>query len=253
MAIFMTGQPVVAQLAGWQPATVGQTSGLRIAVTTRGDGNMSYRYGSEQEVRQNREQVFKRLGLSVNRVVPLSLNSTDGVHWLEDPSAWTGVSRPGFASEGVWCPSRATALFLMVADCCPMAFSDPATGALGVLHAGRAEIASGFLERFLELGQEHGVDLRRLYVFVGPGICVAHYAFDTLPDGHVGTVVEDAAGMFHVDLRDDIRRALRQAGIRDENVTEDPRCTYESNDLYSHRRDRDTGEGRFALIASRHA
>lgn len=248
--IVLNRQLVDHQAPSWQQSLGGR---FRVSVTTVGAGNMSYRYGSVDEVTTRRTEVFRQLGISGDRVLPLSVDLSYGVHWLtQAPLSLHGTSDPGFPAEGVWLRGADRTLFLFVADCFPLALFDRDSETLGIFHAGRAELASGLLAEFLALGRKHGVSMSDVAVFLGPGICPMHYIFHELPAGHRGSTVRDERGTFHVDLRDDIRQTLRQAGISDRQVTEDSRCTFESPELFSHRRSNNVGEGRFALIAQRY-
>lgn len=209
---------------------------------------MSFRYGSVEEVTVNRQRWFQTLGLRDQGVFPLSLDVTYGVHWLEKAPTFNGVSNPGFGSEGVWLANPSKALFLIVADCFPVAFYDPEAPVIGVFHAGRAELQAGLLTDFLRLGVEHGVSSRSLVVFIGPGVCERHYHFRQLPANNTLPVRPDQDG-FHLDLSAAIYSTLAEFGISSEQVQRDNRCTFESRELFSHRREKGLPEGRFALIA----
>lgn len=252
MAIFMTGQRIERATAAWQQAFSGKNIAFDYRITTVDDGNMSYRYGGSAEVSLNRQRVFTSLGLPASDVLPLSLDLSHGVHWLDVAPANDGLALEGFRSEGLWLARPTRALFMFVADCFPIAAFDSASGALGVFHAGRAELEAGLLKKFFAVAQEHEVKSRNVRVFIGPGICSAHYIFSELPAGHAGASIQDAAGAYHLDLRADIRSTLKAAGIAEDNIIADARCTYESLELFSHRRDRETAEGRFAFIVKRH-
>jgi copper oxidase (laccase) domain-containing protein len=90
--------------------------------------------------------------------------------------------------------------------------------------------------------------LNDLYVFIGPGICKEHYVFSERPDGYNRFVKIGSDGMFHVDLGTDIVHTLTSAGIMLQNIICDQRCTYESNELFSHRRSRGVIEQRFGCL-----
>ncbi|MBI5404653.1 MAG: polyphenol oxidase family protein [Candidatus Kerfeldbacteria bacterium] len=218
MAIFMTGQRIERATAAWHQAFSGKNVPFVYHLTTVEDGNMSYRYGSEEAVVANRRKVFSSLGLSAGDVLPLSLDLSHGVHWLDTAPANDGLAVTGFRSEGLWLAKPAKALFMFVADCFPIAAFDPISGALGVFHAGRAELEAGLLQRFFAAAVERGLKPKNVRVFIGPGICPVHYVFQKLPDGHGGASRQDADGVWHVDLREDIRLIMKKVGISDNNI-----------------------------------
>lgn len=221
---------------------------FRVAVSTIADGNLSLRYGSRDRALANRTAWWESLAVASSSVLPLSLDVSYGVRWL-DGNAKRGGPQPGPETDGAWIDADGRALFMVVADCFPVACYDPARQALGLFHAGRHDLGAGLLERFLELGVEHGVDYARTYAFIGPGICDEHYAFHSAPAGYARVLVKGDDGMVRVDLRRDIHDSLVRAGVRTDHIAEDPRCTYEADELFSHRKSQGGGEQRFGFIA----
>jgi len=249
MGIFLSGNHLQRPATVWQSAPAG---GWRYAVTNRADGNVSFRYGTSQDTGQARTSIYQRLGVNPAAVLPLRLDVSYGVHWLDERPPFDGLSPVGFPSEGVWTTDAGVVPLIFVADCFPVGLYDPGRGALGIFHAGRAELSAGLFRRMLELGKEHGVNPVKLNVFIGPGICQAHYVFDRVPDDHVGAATQDGQARWHLDLLDDLQATLQAFGVNRDRIFLDGRCTYESPELFSHRREAGMKEGRFALLVQRY-
>lgn len=233
-------------VSGWMTPFSDTT--LRVAVSNAHDGNLSRRYGNHAAVRQARQAWWRRLGVDPAVVVVLSLDASYGVHWMAGETMAHGMGE-SIKSDGAWIEAGKRALFMVVGDCYPVVCFDPMLNFLGLFHAGRYDLGAGLLEKFLALGREHGVDPSQLRVFIGPGICPQHYIFYEAPSSYARLVAQNGDGLFHVDLRRDIRETLARAGVEAAHMAEDIRCTYESSDLFSHRRTKGVNERRFGVIA----
>lgn len=212
----------------------------RVSVTTARDGNLSFRYGPAEQVSGARQRLLAELGIRPDHALSLSLDVAYGVHWLKArPAGHPILKQQGFPSEGVWLPGSGVALFLLVGDCFPIAAYDPMSGTIGVFHAGRPELQAGLLQQWLALGQEHHLHFGSLRVFIGPGICKKHYVFHSLPSNvseEFQPYIQLIGNEHQVDLQAYIRAVLDETGIRLEHIFVDARCTYESAELFSHRR-----------------
>lgn len=222
---------------------------FRIAISSIEQGNLSLRYGQPDQVLAARRRWWGELGLSDDRVVPLSLDASYGVHWIDSSATELGV-QAGPNADGAWL-TDGRALFMVVADCYPVAFFD-SSGAIGLFHAGRADLGAGLLEDFLDLASNHGLDLASLRVFIGPGICRRHYDFEQPPANYQRMIERGEAGRYGIDLRRDVRETLLRTDINQKFIVEDLRCTFESDQLFSHRRDRGSIERRFGIIVTSH-
>ncbi len=241
-----TAQRANRPVSGWVKPF--PDTSFRVAVSSADEGNLSRRYGDDATVTQAREAWWRKLGIDPAAVVALSLDASYGVGWIVDEALESGI-KSSIKSDGAWIEAGQCALFMMVADCYPVVCFDPTRNALGLFHAGRYDLGAGLLEKFLAVGCERGVDPSRLRVFVGPGICQQHYIFSEAPSSYTRVVSQSADRVFHVDLRRDIRETLTRARVETDHIADDFRCTYESSDLFSHRRTKGVNEQRFGVIA----
>jgi len=151
------------------------------------------------------------------------------------------------ADASVACRSG-TVCVILVADCIPVFLTDRTGSIIAAAHAGWRGLASGVLNKTIEVMCARGARAAELMAYLGPGI--GRTAFEVGPDvvraftAHDG----DAAHAFvpHgetkwlCDLFWLARRSLARAGVRD--VYGGELCTYsDPRRFYSHRRDKTTG------------
>ncbi len=133
----------------------------------------------------------------------------------------------------------ATGLVLMVraADCVPVLLADPAAGVIGAAHAGRVGLAAGVVPNAVD--RMRGLGATDLTAWIGPHVCGGCYEVPAEMQAEV-VAVEPAAraitswGTPALDLGAGVRAQLERAGVA---VVDAGRCTRESSDLYSYRRD----------------
>lgn len=138
-------------------------------------------------------------------------------------------------------------LAVLVADCVPVLLTDPERGLVGAAHAGRLGLTRGvvpaLVARAVELGGEPG----RMAAMLGPAVCGSCYEVPRAMRDEVASVAPAARcstreGAPGLDIRAGVEAQLRGAGVS--LIHRDARCTRESPEMYSHRREGRTG--RFA-------
>lgn len=136
-------------------------------------------------------------------------------------------------------------LLVRVADCVPVLLADPGEGAVAAVHAGRSGLVAGVVPAAVAALGDLGA--RQLTAWIGPSICGRCYEVPASMRDDVCAVVpqawaETSWGTPAVDVGAGVRAQLAETGIQ---VVDAARCTRESTDLYSYRRDGDRS-GRFA-------
>lgn len=228
--------------------------GVRVLFTGRPGGvssgpfatlNLSTRVGDDPAaVQANRDRVLASLG--------------QGPSWL----AWlhqvhgTSVASIGPADAGhraspeadaAMTDSAEVAVCAMAADCAPVLLADPVVRLVGAAHAGRPGMAAGVVSALVAAMTRSGADPARMHAIVGPAICGQCYEVPAGLRADVAAAAPESAcvtreGKPGIDLRAGLHAQLAAAGVG--QVTDDLRCTAESDDLFSYRRDGTTG--RFA-------
>jgi YfiH family protein len=129
------------------------------------------------------------------------------------------------------------ALCVRVADCVPVLLADADRGVVGAAHAGRSGVVAGVVptvvRRMRDLGAEH------LTAWIGPHVCGGCYEVPASMRGEVVAVVPAAFavttwGTPSLDLGAAVQAQLADQGVQLHDLS---RCTRESPELYSHRRD----------------
>ncbi len=142
------------------------------------------------------------------------------------------------------------ALCVRVGDCVPVILADAECGVVGVAHAGRPGVVAGVVPAAVDAMRQRGAE--RIEAWVGPRVCGGCYEVPASMRDDVAAVVPAAYacttwGTPSVDIGAAVHHQLLAAGC---TVYDRGRCTVESPDLYSHRRDAERS-GRFAGIVVR--
>ncbi len=130
-----------------------------------------------------------------------------------------------------------TVLMVRVADCVPVLLADPGAGVIGAAHAGRKGVFAGVVGVCVEEMRHLGAT--DITAWVGPHICGRCYEVPAALRDEIAAVEPVTAsttswGTPSLDLGAGVAGQLQRLGVRVNDVS---RCTLESPDLYSHRRD----------------
>jgi len=190
-------------------------------------------------VERNRDILLSSLGVSRDQVC--AFNQVHGSRVLVGRPAW-------FEEDADAAVSDRPDLLLVVsaADCFPVLFHDPATGAVGAAHCGWRGTAARLVENVvMAMQREYGCQPADIRVAVGAGIrgtcyqvtaeVVAQFADAGFPPD---VATPDTDGKYLLDLEAALAVSLGDAGVVPTNVAWLGRCTHcESDVFYSHRRD----------------
>ena len=235
----------------------------RHGVTPRSEGVSSGAYASlnvgdavgdePDRVAENRARVAARLGVPLERIVFLDQVHGDRVV----AAAEVRRAAPGAtAADAVVSDDPADVLAIGVADCRPVLFHDPSTGAAAAAHCGWRGALAGLAGKVVaEMGERFGSVPAQLHVAVGPGIAGACYQVGPevvtafAEAGFPGRIAwPDDEGRFRLDLAAAIESTLRHAGVWSERIHVDPACTHcDAERFFSYRRDGVTGR-HWALV-----
>jgi polyphenol oxidase len=161
-------------------------------------------------------------------------------------AAWpAGLGPP--EADAIFTDAPGQVLGVIVADCAPVLLADPLARIVGAAHAGREGMAAGVIAETVGAMSAAGADPARMHAVIGPHICGGCYEVPDEMRARVAGSVPEAScltskGTPGIDIGTGIEAQLARAGVR--MVTADERCTAETPDLYSYRRDGRTG--RFA-------
>ena len=134
-------------------------------------------------------------------------------------------------------------LVIMSADCAPIVLVDPIAHVVGVVHAGWQGMLVGVVANAVEGMFDLGAEPENLKAIIGPTISAqnflaTHERFDEVKDIVPTAAVKLANGQLAVDIRKGVKHQLAQYQIKttDLNI-----CTFDTPELFSFRRDPETG------------
>lgn len=227
----------------------GVTVNVRRVVTTRAGGvskapydsfNLGDHVGDDPDaVAANRARLAEQIGLPAESVVWMEQIHSRTVTVVDGP-----VSEPVPATDALVTTTPGLALAVLSADCVPVLLSDDEAGVIAGVHAGRVGARVGIVPATLREMIRLGAHPKRIGAFLGPAASGRQYevpatmqrdVVERLP-GSASTTTKGTPGL---DLRAGLRQQLLAAGVA--AVAEDPRCTIEDQDLFSHRRGAPTG------------
>lgn len=195
---------------------------------------------SPGSVAHNRTKVEALAGA---RVVYMSQVHGSGV-------AVVSYAGPGPEADALLTGTPKVGVAVLAADCVPVLLYDSGSNGVAAVHAGRAgvveDVVGAAVAGLRRLGGERTGSIAAV---MGPAICGACYEVPAEMRDAVATLVPASAattswGTPSLDLPAAVGAQLRAAGV--EAITAVGPCTYETRDLYSHRRDGVTG--RFAGV-----
>ena len=157
------------------------------------------------------------------------------VHGCDTVTADSSGERPD--ADAIVTDRPGVTLMVRAADCVPVLLADAAAGVVGAAHAGRSGLAAAVVPAAVARMRDLGA--RTLTAWVGPHVCGACYEVPDKLQAEVGSLVPAAVsttswGTPALDLGAGVRSQLEADGV---TVVDASRCTRESLDLYSYRRD----------------
>jgi purine-nucleoside/S-methyl-5'-thioadenosine phosphorylase / adenosine deaminase len=237
-------------------------AGVRVLFTSRAGGvssgafrglNLSDGVGDDPAaVAGNRDRVLRAIGPG-----PASLAWMRQVHgaevvYVDASSRHSRAATPAGSAaspqaDAIFTDSAHVALGALGADCAAVLVADPVAGLVGAAHAGRPGMAAGVVPALIAAMTAAGAEAGRLHAVIGPSICGRCYEVPAAMRDEIDALVPGSGcatskGTPGIDLRAGLRGQLARLGIG--RIADDPRCTAESPELFSYRRDGSTG--RFA-------
>ena len=156
-----------------------------------------------------------------------------------------GGSRP--SCDALVTDQADVVLMVRVADCVPVLLADPHAGVIGAAHAGRQGLVAGVVGACVAQMRQLGA--REITAWVGPHVCGRCYEVPVDLQEEVAalepsTRATTSWGTPALDLGAGVGDQLARLGVQVQDLA---RCTLESPDLYSYRRD-GARAGRFAGV-----
>ena len=144
---------------------------------------------------------------------------------------------PAPEADGLVTTTPDLVLMVRAADCVPVLLADPDSGVIGAAHCGRPGLVAGVVPATIAVMRAAGAG--DITAWVGPHVCGRCYEVPSeLQDEVAAQVPASRAttswGTPALDLGAGVQAQLDAADVKTIDVS---RCTRESDDLYSYRRD----------------
>ncbi|AHI02936.1 copper oxidase [Corynebacterium falsenii DSM 44353] len=135
-------------------------------------------------------------------------------------------------------------LVVLTADCVPLLLSDEDAGVIAAVHAGRMGARNGIVRRTVDRMEQLGAIPANIHVLMGAAASGANYEVPDAMAADVesklpGSKTRTSKGTTGLDIRAGLTRQLLSMGVR--SIDADPRCTIESPNFFSYRREGKTG------------
>ncbi|MGE4588201.1 MAG: peptidoglycan editing factor PgeF [Acidaminococcaceae bacterium] len=219
--------------------------------------NMALHVGdAQQKVVQNRKTVADALSIDAKRITTCEQihgSNTAVVTTRKIGSGAFDFSDTIAGTDALITREKAVPLMLFFADCVPVIFADPITGAVGVAHAGwRGSVAGIGAKTVRRMVEEFGCVPENLLAAIGPSIGPCCYEVDE-------AVYEQAKefdacfspvspGHWQLNLWKMNEVQLLQEGLKAENITCANICTADNKELFFSYRAERGKTGRLAAV-----
>lgn len=210
-----------------------------------------------ENVRKNYEILADALGFDTKKLVLTHQTHTDRVLQVGKAEYGAGLFRPELPEcDALITNVPGTALVIFSADCTPILFYDPVTGAVGAAHAGWRGTAAGIAAKTVEaMCNAYGCKAENVRAAIGPNI--GQCCFETnrdVPEAMLESLGADAqqyirqkGEKYYVNLKEMNALWLKGAGVR--NIEISDACTACNPDLFwSYRRVGDARGSQGAII-----
>ena len=198
---------------------------------------------TEENIVKNYEILGKALGFGIDDLVLTRQTHSDIVRVVDRRDCHGCFIRHYPECDGLVTNTPGLALTIFTADCTPLLFHDPVTGAVGAAHAGWRGTASKIGEKVVKaMVREFGSKPEDIRAAIGPNIGFCHFETDAdVPEAMLAAYGEEAMQFiekrgekYFLDLKAINALCLKKAGVRHMEISTD--CTMCTPDrFWSHR------------------
>lgn len=233
--------------------TVGQARRVRKVFTDRNGGASTEPFGTfnlgdhvgddPAAVAANRERLSSLLGVDLVFMEQIhSPNVTEVTAATVAGSNGAGVTVE--TTDALITTVPRVGLVVLTADCVPLLLSDEDAGVIAAVHAGRMGARNGVVRRTVDRMEQLGAIPANIHVLMGAAASGANYEVPEAMAADVesklpGSKTRTSKGATGLDIRAGLTRQLLSMGVR--SIDADPRCTIESPNFFSYRREGKTG------------
>lgn len=233
-----------------------------VSTGTQASLNLAFGRGDTMEnVVQNIHILSRALGINPERFVLTRQIHSDIIREVTDADCRGLCHRDYPECDALITATPGLSLMVFTADCTPLLFWDPVTGAVGAAHAGwRGTVQDIGGKTVAAMQQAFGCDPKNIRAAIGPNIGQCHFETNSdVPDALIrafGPEVESMIGRrgekYLPDLKAINAMLLRRRGVTHIDISD--ACTYcQSDRFWSHRATRGERGSQGAVICCREA
>ena len=198
---------------------------------------------SEENVRRNVEILAENLGFDTKNLVTTRQTHSDIVRVVTKKDHIDIFHRDYPECDCLVTNDPGTALMIYTADCTPLLFHDPVTGAVGAAHAGwKGTVKAIGAKTVAAMVENFGCDPANIRAAIGPNIGFCHFETDAdVPEAlmsafgpEVEAYIRRSGEKYYVNLKEINALILRRAGVKHIDISDS--CTVcEHTRFWSHR------------------
>ena len=230
--------------------STGVMAGLNIAIK---DGE------TKENVRKNLEILGNAIGFGIDDLVLTRQVHSDIVRVVNRDDCNGYIHRDYPECDALVTKTAGVALMIFTADCTPLLFHDPVTGAVGAAHAGWRGTAAAIGAKVVEtMVREFGSNPGDIRAAIGPNVGMCHFETDRdVPDAMIAAFgsavepwIEKRGGKYFLDLKQINAHILRRCGVTHIEISD--ACTMcDPARFWSHRVTRGQRGSQGAVIVCR--
>jgi YfiH family protein len=226
---------------------------LVAAFSNRGDGNMSLCYGNTSHTLDNRKNFLGAIGINYESLVCAKQTHSGNVACVNKSQRGGGAVFYDTALDD--CDALITAdrnlpLAVFTADCLSVFLYDPATPAIGMVHAGwRSSLANITSSAVQLMRKKFWSKPGLLRAGFGPSIKKCCFEIDGDVRGKFTTGVVERGGRTYLDLWEVNSKQLLDEGVLPVNISPAAECTFCSgDDFFSFRKEKNVSGRMISVI-----
>ena len=184
----------------------------------------------EENVKKNFEILGNALGFEISDLVLTRQIHSDIVRTVTRSDCNGCFHRDYPECDGLVTNDPGVALVIFTADCTPLLFHDPVTGAVGAAHAGWKGTAQNIGAKTVEaMVRSFGCDPANIRAAIGPNVGYCHFETDAdVPEAMIATYGEEVktyirhqGEKYYLDLKAINALSLKRAGVQHIEISDD--------------------------------
>ncbi len=233
-------------------------------VSTGSQSSLNLAYGrgdSMENVEKNLRILTGAMGADPEKLVLTRQTHSDIVRVVTDADCQGFCHQVYPECDALVTATPGVSLLVFTADCTPLLFHDPVTGAVGAAHAGwRGTVQAIGAKTVQAMVDAFGCDPKNIHAAIGPNIGQCHFETDVdVPEAVLAAFGDEAAcyiekrgEKYHLDLKAINALVLRRAGVEHIEISEN--CTMcEHHRFWSHRYTKGDRGSQGAIITCKEA